>query len=417
MKIAVIGAGVVGTTTAYELAQDGHVVTVFESRASIAEGASFANGCQLAPSLTQSLSHPQWPNGALTALRRLFQTARLKRNASVRDLQWLLQWSRSRSPEEFLAGLRANHALLAASLDRLQAIVQNTSLIFDRSAGQMLLFSREIDAEASAAKLNQLKDLGVALKVLLPEEARALEPGMNASTSLHSAVYFPNDEVGNCRQFAQLIKDEAQSLGVEFCLGTTVSAIHAHSKPTLAFADQSADAAFDRVIVCTGDDPSGFIAAAQIRGRCALVHSYSVSLPIREQLNAPRSALFDAEHRVSITRNGGRIRVSGGFELGDAKGKYHEKTIRLLYNSVQNHFPGAANFQQSGQTWKGSSLFSSDALPLIGPTPMAGVYLNVGHGNNGWGMACGAARLVSDLIAEKATAVDANPFCPLRFRT
>jgi D-amino-acid dehydrogenase len=146
------------------------------------------------------------------------------------------------------------------------------------------------------------------------------------------------------------------------------------------------------------------------------VQSYSISLPIREPLNAPRSALFDMTNQVSITRNGARIRVSGGAELGNVKGVYTEKSIRALYASLQHYFPGAANYGPGGQTWRGNSLYSSDSLPLIGATPMDGVYLNMAHGNNGWGMACGAARLVAELIAQKATAVDASPFSPLRFR-
>jgi D-amino-acid dehydrogenase len=392
-------------------------LNVYDRNASIAEGASFANGCQLAPSLTQPLSHPQWPSGTLTVLNRLFHSARVGSTVSVSDIQWLLKWSKLRSKEEFLASLRASHALISASLDRLQFIAQTTGIAFDRSAGQMLLLKKESDRDELADKLDVLKEMGVVSRMLSPDEARALEPALNTDAPLHSAVYFPQDEVGNCRQFAQLLRGEAQQLGAQFFLGTVVKNISANPKPTLAFANASDNAAFDLIVVCTGDDPAGLLAALQVQGRCASVQSYSLSLPIREPLNAPRSALFDTTHRVSITRNGGRLRVSGGAELGNATGKHSERAIRQLYNALHHYFPGAANFGQGAQTWKGSSLFTSDALPLVGPSPMTGIYMNVGHGNNGWGMACGSARLVSDLIANKATAVEAGPFHPLRFRT
>jgi len=416
MNIAVIGAGVVGTCTAYELALDGHRVTVYEKCASIAEGASFANGCLLSPSLTQALAHPRWPGGAMTVLHRFFQSARIKTRVSLSDLQWLCHWSQSLSSEDFLAKLAASHALLAASLGRLQAVVQQTGIAFDRGAGQMLLLSREIDALAVAPKMKALQELGVTLKTLSPEEARKLEPGLSANAPLHSAVWFPTDEIGNCRQFSQLLKDAAIELGASFCMGKTVSALRANPKPTLAFADASPDAVFDKVIVCTGDDASGFLATLQFKGRCAPLQSYSLSLPIREPLNAPRNALFDTASQVSIARNGGRIRVSGGLEIGNSHGKNTEKAVRQLYLTLQSRFPGAANFQQGAQIWRGSSLFSCDGLPLVGATPMAGVYLNVGHGNNGWGMASGAARMVADLIGSRDTAVDAAPFNPMRFR-
>ena len=415
MKIAVIGAGAVGTSTAYELALDGHEVTVYDRNASIAEGASFANGCLLAPSLTQALSHPQWPVGSMTALYRFFLSARIKTSASFNDIRWLCQWSASQSTSEFLARLGASHALMAASLSRLQAILQNTGIAFDRGAGQILLLSTETDAQAFAAKLSAIKELGVSSRTLSAEEARKIEPGLSPTAPLHSAVFFPMDEIGNCRQFSQLIKDAAIELGASFCMGKAVKSLRVNPAPTLTFADETPDAVFDKVVVCTGDDPGGFLAALNIKGRRAALQSYSVSLPIREPLNAPRCALFTAATRVLIARNGERIRVSGGLELGNGQGKNTETAIHQLYDTLQSHFPGAANFQQGAQIWRGSSLFTSDALPLVGPTPTAGIYVNMGHGNNGWGMANGAARLVADLVAQRDTVLDASPFNPMRF--
>jgi D-amino-acid dehydrogenase len=417
MEIAVIGAGVVGTSTAYELALDGHAVTLFDRNASIAEGASFANGCQLAPSVTQALSHPLWPAGAMTGIRRFFGSVEIQRGATLRDINWLLSWSKTRPPNEFSSVLRAQQLMLTHSLERMQAMVQATTVDFDRCAGQMLLFESERDAKDYLPKLELLKEIGVVNKLLTPQEAYALEPGMGATATLHSAVHFPNDEAGNCRQFAQQIKEEAQKLGVKLRLGATVSAIRAASKPALVLSGQPAPIDFDRIVLCTGDDPGGFLHALHIKASCAQVQSYSLSLPVREPLNAPRSALFDVANRISITRNGAWLRVSGGAELGNAKGRHTEKSVRRLYAALQNRFPGAANFRQGGQTWRGSSLFSGDALPLIGPTPVPGVFLNMAHGHNGWGMACGAARLVADLIANRATAVDASPYNPMRFGT
>jgi D-amino-acid dehydrogenase len=121
--------------------------------------------------------------------------------------------------------------------------------------------------------------------------------------------------------------------------------------------------------------------------------------------------------QISIARIGARIRISGGAEMGGHPAKHADATVRQLYRARQETFPGAANFQQAAQTWKGASLHSSDALPLIGPSAVPGVHFNMAHGNNGWGMACGSARLLADLISGNTPALNAAPFSPLRFRT
>jgi D-amino-acid dehydrogenase len=415
MNIAVIGAGVVGVCTAYELALDGHQVTVFEKSASIAEGASFASGGLVAPSLGALLSHPQWPSGALTALRRLLQTARAGTALSMDDLRWLLAWSRHRSEKDFFATLAANHALLDASVARLHDIAQRTGLAFDRSEGQLALLATARDAERFAPKLETLKRLGVVFKALSAAEARATETGLSSTLPLHSAVHFPNDEVGNCRQFAQLLKEAAQAQGVVFRPGVAVRGVAPGASVSVVLEGASAAQAFDRVVLCCGGDPTRLVRLALPDSRRAVVHSQSLSLPLREPLNGPRSAVVDVASQVAVVRMGNRIRVSGGAALGRAKATNDEKSFRPLYRALNTHFPGAANLREGVQAWTGSSLFIGDGLPMIGPTPAPGVFLNVGHGHNGWGMACGSARLLADLVGNKPSSLDAAAYSPLRF--
>jgi D-amino-acid dehydrogenase len=415
MNIAVIGAGIVGICTAYELAMDGHRVTVYEKSASIAEGASFANGGLLAPSLGAVLSHPQWPSGALTSWRRLLQTARVGGGTRLEDLRWLITWSRRRSEQDFLAALAANHALLEASMVQLHDIVRRTGLSFDRSEGQLALFATARESERFAPKLEALKRLGVAFKNLSAQEARKLEPGLGAALPVHSAVQFPQDAVGNCRHFAQLLKEAAQAQGVVFCLGTNVQTIAPAAQPGIILETGATPLAFDRIVVCCGSDPSRFMRMAAPHCRRAVVHSQSLSLHLREPLNGPRSAVVDTASQVAIVRLGNRIRVSGGASLGRPMTTSDEQSFRPLYRALNTHFPGAANLREGVQAWTGSSLFIGDGLPLIGPTPLPGVLLNTGHGHNGWGMACGSARLLADLIGNKPTRLDAAAFNPLRF--
>jgi len=159
-----------------------------------------------------------------------------------------LAWSKSRANKDFSAAFAAKHALLEASVARFHSIVQRANLTLDHSAGQMVLFSGPREAQRFAPKLETLKHLGVAYKALTPNEARTIETGLSATLPLHSAVQFPQDEVGNCRQFAQRLKEAAQAQGVAFRLGTTVQGIAGDTVPKLALDGNAVPQAFDRVV-------------------------------------------------------------------------------------------------------------------------------------------------------------------------
>jgi D-amino-acid dehydrogenase len=416
MKVAVVGVGIAGACTAYELALDGHGVTAYDRSASVAEGASFANGGQLSTSLTQPMTHPIWPSGALGVLRSVIFSGIWNNGVSSTDIRWILRWSRQ-NPATFIRSLQASHGLLVNSAERLQAISDNAGLMFDQAKGKLLLIATESEAHCLAPKLDLLKEFGVKYNVLTPTQAQLLEPGLATAGGLHSAIQFPADTIGNCRLFAQLIKDKAQQAGVKFCLGTPVRALSAGSKPTVQLEGRAEAQAFDAVVICTGDDPNDLLGKTGTRTFSTSLRSYSISLAIREPLYAPRSAVVVSRSGVTITRNGARIRVCGGSDMGKANRKSSQQTIHQLYVALQQYFPGGASHQQSPQTWSGRSLMTPDALPLIGPSAAPGIYLNMGHGNNGWGMACGAARLVADLVGQKPTTIDPNPFFPMRQRS
>ena len=262
-------------------------------------------------------------------------------------------------------------------------------------------------------KLELLKDIGVSLSTLDRSQAQTIEPALDPEYPLHAAVYFPQDEITNGRQFAHLLKDRAMELGVQFQFGAKLVALHPGPPVQLEFSQSPPTQTFEHVVLCTGTG-SGAISGF---GKLPLteLHSYSISAPIRDTLNAPRSAIFDCSQATSIGRLGARVRVSGGAELGGTTEKIRTQTTRQLFNTLQNSFPGAASYQNGTQIWKGKSFYTPDALPLVGPSTTPGVWLNLGHGNNGWSMCCGTAQVIADMLGARAATVDLACLQPSRF--
>lgn len=415
MKIAVIGAGIVGVTTAYELARDGHAVTVFERRSATAEEASFANAGLIAPGRVTPWTAPGRPGLLLAQL--------LLRQASVRlgwplrrgDLQWARDWCRaSRQPESWLANRAQMRRLASYSQARLHTIRAELRLDYDRSTGCLVLLRSERDRHLVQPGLQLLRDAGVPFVQLEPSQARTVEPALRADTPLAAAIELPNDEVGNCRQVALMLKNAAQRLGVQFRFQTTVKALALAPGPSLAIDGAPGAMPFDAVVVCAGVGSAPLLQPLGMHLPLAAVHGYSLSAPIKEPLNAPRSAVLDEHHQVVITRLGNRIRVSGGADLGGPPAHKRAAALRRLYQVLQDWFPGAAGRGSVVQEWKGSQSMFPDGSPVVGTSAMAGLWLNLGHGSSGWAMACGSARALADQIGGRSPELDMQAFALAR---
>jgi D-amino-acid dehydrogenase len=173
--------------------------------------------------------------------------------------------------------------------------------------------------------------------------------------------------------------------------------------------DEARTASFDAVVVCGGVDSVQMLRPLGVKLPLVPVHGYSISAPIREPLNAPRSGIMDERYKVAISRLGNRVRVAGSAEIGGAPDFKRPSAIQTLYKVLHDWFPGAAQLANTGaavQEWKGARPMLPDGPPLVGATGLPGVWLNLGHGSSGWALSCGSARVVADLMAGRAPEID-----------
>jgi D-amino-acid dehydrogenase len=414
MKVAVIGAGIVGITTAYELAQDGHEVSVFEQNGAAAEGASFAPNGLVCPSMMLPISSGS--NNAYAFKRGLLGFSGLTLNAGItlNDLRWLAQWGRKIPAQLLLEQLRFHHQLIAYSQSRMYQIVDQAKVEPERSEGLLVVVPTEKERRALSPLLVRLKDIGVGFQEISSEQSRLIEPGLGSSAAVHSGLHFPGDANANCRQFAMLLKNSAVALGVKFSFNTTVVSIEPGTLPSISIEGRSAPEAFDNVVVCTGSLSNRWSSGLKGNVRVTQIHGYSISASIREPLNAPRSALLAMGSNVAISRQGQRIRVSGGSEIGSKAATQSRKLVQLLFKTLLDYFPGSVHLSSGTQVWKGASSMTSDGLPVVGASTAPGVWLNACQGNNGWATACGSARVIADLLVGKTAEVDIQRLRPDR---
>jgi len=410
MKIAVIGAGIIGITSAYELARDGHEVTVLERRGAAAEEASFANAGVVAPGYVTPWAAPGMPIKVLQHLFSRYAAVKLGLPLSAHELKWIWQWYRACRLDRYMVNRATMQRLAFYSRARLHQITADLKLEYERSDGHLVLLRSKRDSQLMQPGLQVLREAGVSFKELDPADSRKIEPALNPDTPFFGAVHLPGDEVGNCRQFALLLKNEAQRLGVKFLFNTNVLQIAPADAVCLHLAGDGAAQHYDAAVICAALDSERLMAPLGLRLPLVGVHGYSISAAIREPLNAPRSAVMDERYKVAISRLGNRVRVAGSAELGGNFNKKRASSLQTLYKVLHDWFPGAVNLSGGVQEWKGTRPMLPDGPPLIGPSGSAGIWLNLGHGSSGWALSCGSARVLADLIGNRASDLDVSGF-------
>jgi D-amino-acid dehydrogenase len=416
MKIAIIGAGIVGVTTAYELACDGHQVTVFEQRGAAAEEASFANAGVIAPGYVTPWATPGMPWKVTKQLLAQHAAVRVALPLSGNDIAWMWRFWRACKLDTYLAHRAALQKLAFYSRQRLHALTEKHQLDYDRADGYTVLLRSAKDAALMQPSLQVLRDDGVPFSELDEAAVRLLEPALNPDTHFHGAVHLPQDEVGNCRQFALMLKDIARSMGVDFQFNTTVAHINIAQAATVTIAPSNSPAApvqvmFDALVLCAGTASTQLCKPLGRYLPIASIYGYSVSAHVREPLNAPRSGLMDEHYKVAISRLGQRIRVAGSAEIGGRPGSKSASALRTLYKVLHDWFPGAGIMTHGVQEWKGARPMLPNRPPLVGASGIPGLWFNTGHGSSGWALSCGSAKLLADLMAGRAGELDAAPFC------
>ncbi len=430
--IAVLGAGVVGVTTAWYLRQAGFDVTVIERESAAGMQTSFANGGQISVSHATPWANPKTPIKALKWLFREDAPLLYRLRADKAQLKWAMQFLQECRADRADANLVQMVHLGLYSRAALQQLRADTDIKYEQQTrGIMHFYTSQAEFDAAAAPTKRMQELGVERRFIDINNAASLEPALYPiAHKLIGATYTSRDESGNAHLFTQRLATRCAQFGVKFLYDTEILAIntdaqaahpHVHSI-TIRPSDENAQTfSADSFVVALGSYSVPLVKPLGIHLPIFPAKGYSATYRVnpRAPHAAPFISLIDDEYKLVISRLGDKLRVAGTAEFNGYNMDLNMTRCKAITARVQQIFPKGI-VASSAQYWTGLRPMTPSNVPLIGRAHLGQVrhgsqntaatfdnlWLNTGHGTLGWTHACGSAKAIATLIQDARPKLD-----------
>lgn len=417
MHICVLGAGVIGVTTAHQLLQAGHQVTLIESQAEPGRMTSYGNGAQLSYSYVAPLADPsvwsKWPHYLFSADSPLT----LKPKLDPAQWSWLLRFLAASNASQVKRTTIDLLQLAFFSRDKLAQLQAAKPLEFAYStAGKLVMFTDRVALEAARAQVEFQAQYGCQQEVINARRCMEIEPALAASDRQWAGgVYTASEEAGDCAMFcSQLLEAMRASAQFRFLPDSTVSDARLKDKRLHAVSVGKESIEADGFVLAMGVDSAAFARKLGFALPVYPLKGYSITVPIAAEAEnfAPQVSITDLSRKIVYARLGSRLRVAGRVEIVGMDRSIPERAVQELIGGTRELFPGCGDLADTSELspWAGFRPATPTGLPIIGKSPVANLFLNVGHGALGWTLACGSAALLAELIAGRPTTINSQPY-------
>jgi D-amino-acid dehydrogenase len=412
MKVIVLGAGVVGTASAWFLRKAGHEVVVVDRQPGAGLETSYANGGQISVSHAEPWANPSAPLKVLKWLAKEDAPLLFRLRADWRQWLWGLRFLRECTPARTRHNIiqLVNLGLYSRAL--LAELRAETGIQYDHLERGILHFytsQEEFDAAQEPARI--MREFGCELDMKTADECVAIEPALaRARGRIVGGSMTPCDESGDAHLFTRRLAELCAARGVKFVYGASVSAIAAEGDAVsrVEIVKRGGDRVSvtgDAYVVALGSHSPRVLAPLGVGLDIYPAKGYSVTMPVRDPAAAYHVSLTDDEYKLVFSRLGERLRIAGTCELNGYDTSLNEVRCRAIVRRAEELFPGAGDAEQASY-WTGLRPATPSNVPYIGRTRYRNLYLNTGHGTLGWTHSCGSAKAIADIVGSRVPEVD-----------
>jgi D-amino-acid dehydrogenase len=399
VKIIVMGGGVIGVTSAYWLAKSGHEVQVLERNSNVGEETSFQNGALLAPGHSQSWAAP----GAFwTLAKSLFQqdpALRFRFSSDPQFWRWAMRFLANCTPQSYRANtLRVLHCMMAG-LAELRALSAETGVDYNgNDRGILYLFRTARSFEERKGDWTLLREHGLKLEEVDADRLVAIEPVLEPVKHLIGGGFFsPEESAGDAFVFTRGLAEHCRGMGVSFEFNTTVRAIECHGGRVQAVHTDKGAISGDAYVMALGPYSPILLRSIGLNLPIWPVKGYTASIPIEGHKGAPKVGVIEEDNLVAFANLGDTLRVGGKAEFTGYDTSYSEANFRGVMTVSKELFPDAGDYSRP-RYWACLRPVSAGGPPILGETPVANLFLNVGHGAAGWTEGCAISRAVAEIM-------------------
>jgi D-amino-acid dehydrogenase len=409
MRIAIIGAGLLGVASAYYLSKEGHEVLVVDRQSAPARETSFANASLLTPNHSFSWAGPDAPWLLLRSLWRADSGLRVKPHLNRQLLDWGLRFLRNCTSARHRANSLAKARLCFYSMAELERVAQETGVGWHRgSEGVLYLFRDRHELELADQQLALLRGAGAEIAPVSWDQVVALEPGLaHVRDRFAGALHATSDEVGDARRFTEALAEVCKARGVTFRLGTSIDGFEVQADRVAALKTASGAIKADAFVLAAGSYSPHLAKQAGLHLPIYPVKGYSITAPVGDPEQAPRTGGLDEGALVTFARLGDRVRMSSVAEVVGYDTTHRPENFAKILATGRELFRDGVALERA-EYWACLRPATPDGPPIIGPSPVRNLWLNTGHGYLGWTMCCGSARLLADHMAGRKPELDTH---------
>ena len=422
MKVIVLGAGLLGVTSAYFLRQQGNEVSVVDRQATPAAETSFANGGQISVSHAEPWANPSAPLKLLQWLGKEDAPLLFRIRADMRQWLWGLQFLRECTPARTRHNIAQIVRLGSYSRDMLQQLRRDIGIRYDeRTQGILHFYTSQKEFDSAEGPAAQMRALGCDRRVISADQALRLEPALrHIRPQLAGATYTAEDESGDANRFARELVKRCEADGVRFLMSHTVTALREAGGRIDHVEATDNEGRFQRLradahVLAMGSLSPLYAQPLGIRLPIYPAKGYSVTMPVKDAAMAHQVSLTDDEYKLVFSRlttapsasapGGDRLRIAGTAEFNGYDRDLNRVRCEAIVRRVEQLFPGAGDSTQA-QFWTGLRPATPSNVPIIGRSKLPNLFFNTGHGTLGWTHACGSGKSIARIVSGLKPEVD-----------
>ena len=401
MKVVVLGAGIIGTTSAYFLAKQGHEVTVIDRQDSVSMETSHANAGCLSYGFTSPWASPGLPFSVLKWVLTGRSPLIINPNMSIETIKFLYRMYKNCNSRSYEINKSRMLRVANYSQKALLEIESDFDLYYEqKKQGSLQLFWDSKEIEKTQKDIAILDKFNINSQLLSAEECVKIEPGLQyVKNKLAGGIQFLDDFTGNCYLFSTEVYKKCVEMGVNFEFNTEIKSLQISNDKIASVSTDSGEIKADCYSVSLGSYSTKILSKIGIEIPIYPVKGYSITLPVLSNEDAPQSTIMDEKNKIAITRLGDRIRVAGMAHLTDFDKNLRTKSLDSLMSGLDLLFPKSYESSKETNFWTGFRPSTPDGTPIIGPTPFNNLFLNTGHGTLGWTMSAGSGKLLANLVS------------------